>query len=209
MSATLSPEEMIKAWRKKYPGESFFDEGAARFMREYAAQETAPKDERIAELEKAMIDGYKVGSIVYVSGDLLKKKDERIKELEEQISSEKVKCPNCKGTGYGFVNDDPYIQCKRCEGSGSVLKVDRIAELEKEKGNMKSTIDRQERTSNKLSEICKKIIIERDQAFALLEKWKVQHPYIKPRYRKPNDYQKVQIERDALLSSRENKKPNE
>lgn len=209
MSAPLTPDILLNDLKAAHLRDGEPTPQTARYLFNLFQQHTASKDERIAELEKSMIDGYKVGSIVYVSGDLLKKKDERIKELEEQISSEKVKCTNCKGTGYGFVNDNPFIQCKRCEGSGSVLKVDRIAELEKEKGNMKSTIDRQERTSNKLAEICKKIIIERDQAFALLEKWKVQHPYIKPRYRKPNDYQKVQIERDALLSSRENKKPNE
>lgn len=104
-------------------------------------------------------------------------KDERIKELEEHAR-----------TMYDKL-------------TGKIaLDRDRIAELE---NKYNKSCDDRDNSDGWATEMQR----QRDQSFDLLEKWKVQHPYIKPRYRKPNDYQKVQIERDLLLSSRENKKP--
>lgn len=94
-SAPITPEELglfgrIADYVVGMPRKQA-SEFSAIVLRHYVSKQTAAKDERIAELEKAIIDGYKVGSIVYVSAELLKEQDERIKELEEQVALANVR----------------------------------------------------------------------------------------------------------------------
>lgn len=55
-------------------------------------------------------------------------------------------------------------------------------------------------TAEKVEEEAKEMANQRDEAVDLLENWKTQNPSVRPKYRKPNQYQAVLLRRDNFLS---------
>lgn len=179
----------------------FYGISHSDFM-EYVDQfspQTAAKDEEVKNLTEE-VKSWKEKALDN-EWHRIQKLEERIKELEKQLE--------IAGTKIGVSNMRIKTFEKATEEKNDLLKVNeaRIAELEKERDELKRLLELG--SAAVWGEYTDKVRVmdERDQAFDLLEKWKEQHPYIKTKYRKPNEYQKVQIARDTLLSSRENNKP--
>lgn len=153
MDKNLTPEEIVKKYSIVVPGNGSYLTPVLGCIavREYANQEGAEKDERIAELEQWKKEAMEVskplfdyacsgkcdiplGKSIYVAASEAlksqKEKDERIKELEERLSP--LLCGWCDGKGQVgkmTLEGGEGFECEHCKGYGND-KDARIAELE-------------------------------------------------------------------------------